>query len=78
MYSVVRHHFQTFDTRGATEFTIHFMTVVLLDLIRPRRDVSVRDASYISYLFCFQVKFSDEIVRLLYPFLVADMTMQLL
>ena len=26
-----------------------------------------------SYLFCFPVKFSDEIVRLLYSFLVADM-----
>ena len=25
-----------------------------------------------SYLFCFPVKFSDAIVRLLYPFLVAD------
>ena len=31
VYSVVRHHFQTFDTRGATELTIHGMIVLLLD-----------------------------------------------
>ena len=42
------------------------------------RDVSVRDVSDMSYLFCFPVKFSDAIVRLLYPFLVADMAMQLM
>ena len=27
-YSVVRHHFHIFDTRGATEFTIRFMIVL--------------------------------------------------
>ena len=37
MYRVVRHHFQTFDTTGATEFTIHCMIVLLLDWSRPRK-----------------------------------------
>ena len=43
MYSVVRHHFQTFETRGATEFTIHFIIVLSL---RPRK-------AYIDFLNLF-------------------------
>ena len=31
VYNVVRHHFQSFDSRGATELTIHCMIVLLLD-----------------------------------------------
>ena len=31
VHSVVRNHFQTFDTRGATELTMHCMIVLLLD-----------------------------------------------
>ncbi len=43
---------------------------------RISRDVSSRDVSGISYLFNIPGKFSDTIVWLLYPFVVADMVMQ--
>ncbi len=41
VYSVVRHHFQTFETEGATELTIHCMDKHLTGPIPYRTSAAV-------------------------------------